>query len=206
MSETRVMRAFAVWVLLLGAAPVWASEGEALSAIHKGNDRFRELLGKKVAAGSPEEQKLAAQLASDMHALFDVRDLAQRALVDHWPKLSRAQQEDFVDTLQKLVEKSYIKQLRTNLKYEVVYAGEEPSPEGGSVLVKTVIKSEHNGRPLETKVDYLMHKDGASWRVFDVLTDEVGMIRNYRSQFNRIVAKNGLDGLMQKMHQKLTED
>jgi phospholipid transport system substrate-binding protein len=198
-----VSLSLASWAALAERAE--AAPGDALAAIRRGNDRFRALLSRKVPPKSVEEKKLTAQVTADMRTLFDIRDLAHRALVDHWDKLTAAQREDFVATLQQLIERSYVKQLRANLKYSVEYLGEEP--DGGDVLVRTVVKSEADGRPQDTSVIYKLHFDGTSWRVYDVITDDVGMIRNYRSQFNRIVAKQGgIPALMTKIHQKLNEE
>lgn len=186
-----------------GAARAAAPE-EAATAVKKGNDRFRELISRKVPKGSDEERKLAQQLTADMRALFDIKDLSRRALIDHWDKLTPAQRDELVRAMQGLIERSYLKQLRSNLAYQVDYVGEEAKQD--DVIVRTVIHAEANGRPVTTRVDYVVHPDGGSWRVFDVITDDVGMIRNYRSQFNRIIAKEGVDGLLAKMKKKMAEE
>jgi phospholipid transport system substrate-binding protein len=181
-----------------------ATDGDAQVAIRTGNERFRVLLGKKVSKGSEEERQLARELTTDMRALFDIKDLARRSLIDHWPKLTSTQRDDVVATMQGLIERSYLRQLRSNLKYKVDYLGQEPKQD--EVVVKTAIHAESNGRPVKMSVDYVMHRDSGEWRVFDVITDDVGMIRNYRSQFNRIIAKDGFTGLMDKMRKKLGEE
>lgn len=181
-----------------------ATDGDAQVAIRNGNERFRVLLGKKVPRGSVEERQLARELTTDMRALFDIKDLARRSLIDHWPKLTSTQRDDVVATMQGLIERSYLRQLRSNLKYKVDYLGQEPKQD--DVVVKTAIHAESNGRPVKMSVDYVMHRDSGAWRVFDVITDDVGMIRNYRSQFNRIIAKDGFTGLMDKMRKKLGEE
>ena len=44
---------------------------------------------------------------------------------------------------------------------------------------------------------------GGTFRGFDVSTDGVSMLNNYRSQLNRIIAKDGVPGLITKMKKKL---
>jgi phospholipid transport system substrate-binding protein len=61
------------------------------------------------------------------------------------------------------------------------------------------------GRPFKIGIDYLLRKDGASWRTFDVITDGVGLVENYRAMFNKIIAKDGIDGLIAKMRAKLAK-
>src|SRR5262245_50644598 len=101
---TRITLAIFLVATVVGAAP--QPEGEAAVAIRNGNERFRVLLNKKVPKGSEEERQLAHQLTSDMRALFDVRDLARRSLIDHWDKLTAVQRDEVVATMQGLIERS----------------------------------------------------------------------------------------------------
>ena len=54
-----------------------------------------------------------------------------------------------------------------------------------------------------------MHKvvvgGGAEWRVWDVITDEVPLTRNYKTQFNKIITEQSYDALIKKMKTKLAE-
>ena len=39
---------------------------------------------------------------------------------------------------------------------------------------------------------------GERWMVYDVITDELSLVRNYRTQFQRIISGQGYDGLLTK--------
>jgi phospholipid transport system substrate-binding protein len=82
-----------------------------------------------------------------------------------------------------------------------VYAGEEVRPDGGR-LVKTQIKTQRRGRPLTIKIDYVLVSQAGALRAFDVVTDGVGLVDNYRAQFNKIIAKDGFAGLIAKMKKR----
>ncbi len=189
----------------LFAAPSFAEPPSAPSeAIKTANNRVRELLAAKAAPGSAEERKAASKITSELRGLFDIGDLAKRALVDHWGEMTPAQRTALVDTLRQIVERNYIAQLRSNLDYEIGYTGEEK--QGGDVLVHTVIKAQRGGRPVEIPVDYLLHPEDGGYRAYDVITDDVSILKNYRSQFNRIIAKDGVDGLIKRMKAKLDKN
>jgi len=47
---------------------------------------------------------------------------------------------------------------------------------------------------------------GERWMVYDVITDELSLVRNYRTQFQRIISGQGYDGLLTKMKTKLNEE
>jgi phospholipid transport system substrate-binding protein len=181
--------------VLVWSTPAGAAKGSATDAIRTANGHLRDLLAQK--AESP-------RVTRELRDLFDIADLAKRALVDHWGEMTPAQRTSLVDTLRQVVERNYVSQLRSNLQYEIVYQGEEP--QGADVLVKTTIKAERAGRPTEIPVDYLLHGDGGTWRAYDVITDSVSLVTNYRSQFNRIIAKEGVDGLIRRMKSRLDKN
>ena len=195
-------RAAALTLPLLCAAPALARAGDATRVIRKANDRFQELLARQARPGSPEEKQLTETMTKELRDLFDIRDLARRALVDHWDGMKPAERDEVVLLLQKLVEKNYVKSLRSRLKVQVDYKVE--TPQGDTVLVRTVVRAEKKGRPVDIAVDYVLGQDaaGAALRVFDVVTDDVSMLKNYRSQFNRIIAKEGVAGLLARMRAK----
>ena len=123
-------------------------------------------------------------------------------MVDQWTKITKKQQEDYLKSLRGLIEDNYVKGLRSNLDYDVQYDGEEPG-DAGTTVVKTQVKTTRHNRPYIIKVDYVLVKDGGGkMKCFDVRTDGVGLVENYRVQFNKIIDKSGIDGLIAKMKKK----
>ena len=51
-------------------------------------------------------------------------------------------------------------------------------------------------------VNYLMHRDGGQWRIYDVTIDSISVIANYRNQFNRIMASKGYGTLIGDLKSK----
>jgi len=102
--------------------------------------------------------------------------------------------------LRELVEASYLKALRARLEYEVAYLDETSSDSG--VKVATEVRTLRNGRKQKMSIDYVLHRQNDEWRVFDLVTDGVGLVENYRSQFNKVIGKEGVAGLLQRMRKK----
>lgn len=207
--ETGIVRAacrlacVAVVAVGSGFASAAPKQGDATEAIRRANVRLGELLSSGAAPGSVAERDVAARLAVALRSVLDVGGLARRALAQHWGAMSQAERDDLVGTLQKLVERSYLDELRSHLAYEVDYTGE--TPQGEDVVVTTIVKAKRSGRTEKVAIDYLVHRDGERWRIEDVVVDDSSMVRNYRSQFNRIIAKEGVGGLLQRMHKKLRD-
>jgi phospholipid transport system substrate-binding protein len=182
-------------------APPPAKEGPGTAAVKQANTTIANLLKQKVPANSPEEKELAKKVTASVRSFLDIDQLGKRAMVDQWAKLSKAQQEQFLTLLRELIEENYVKGLRANLEYTVVYTGESTDKDG-NVVVTTKINTQRKGRPYSISVDYVLVKEGDKLRAFDIKTDGVGLVENYRTTFNKIIEKDGFDGLIAKMKKK----
>lgn len=190
--------------LAAGVGAAEAATPSALATLKKSNDEIRKLLKKQSEPGSPEEKALRADIKKIVNGFIDYAELSKRALAVHWQKITPQQREEFVSVLRDLIESHYVKQIRSNVAYEMKYEREEIK--GDEATVHSTIKVTRRGRQQEIPVDYkLMLKDGR-WLMFDMITDdEVSMVRNYKQQFSKIIDKDGFEGLLKKMKKKLSE-
>jgi phospholipid transport system substrate-binding protein len=192
---------FLMFVTSVASAGKGTKDGPGTKAVRGANDTISALLTKDVVAGSQEEKDLAAKVTASVRGFLDVDALGKRALVDHWDGLTEKQRTQFLDLLRGLIEDNYVKGLRANVEYKVKYKSEAKQTDG-TRLVKTEIKTTRHGHPYTIKVDYVLEQNGKSWKAFDVITDKVSLVENYRTQFNKIIAKDGFDGLIAKMQKK----
>jgi phospholipid transport system substrate-binding protein len=181
-----------------------ARTGPGTQAVKAANDTIASLLKQKVAAGSKEEKDLAAKVTTSVRGFLDIDQLGKRAMVDNWQKLSKPQQDQFLGLLRELIEDNYVRGLRANLEYTVDYNGESTDKDG-NIVVATQINTKRHGRPYKIEVDYVLKKDGDKWKAWDVKTDGVGLVENYRTQFNKIIETDGFNGLISKMKKKQSE-
>lgn len=209
-----MLRVLAVLLMTAIASPVVASPvatatstkapakaGPGTAAVKQANETISALLKQKAPAGSKEEKELAAKVTTSVRGFLDIDQLGKRAMVDNWDKLTKAQQDQFQQLLRALIEDNYVRGLRANLSYEVEYVGESQDKDGNTI-VQTKVKTQRKGRPYTIAIDYVLVKEGSTMRAFDVRTDGVGLVENYRAMFNKIVAKDGFDGLIAKMKKK----
>lgn len=178
-----------------------AKAGPGTAAVKQANETISGLLKQKAAPGSPEEKALATKVTTSVRGFLDIDQLGKRAMVDNWQKLTKAQQDEFSGLLRSLIEDNYVRGLRANLSYQVEYVG-ETTDKDGNIVVSTNVKTERKGRPFTISIEYVLVKEGDKLRAFDVKTDGVGLVENYRAMFNKIMAKDGFDGLIAKMRKK----
>ncbi len=181
------------------------AKGTALAAVKAANVTIAAQLKQKTTPGSAEEAKMAAAVTETVRGFIDLDILATRAILEsHWAEAKEAQRKEYLTVLRALLEDNYVRGMRSNLDFTVDYIGEVAAPKGNAVIVQTVIKAKRKGRPYSIKVDYTVEADAARGvYVVDIATDGVGLVANYRSQFIKIINKDGFDGLLAKMKKKL---
>jgi ABC-type transporter MlaC component len=175
--------------------------GPGTHAVKAANDTIAALLKQKVTPGSKEEKDLAAKVTTSVRGFLDIDQLGKRAMVDNWQKLTKPQQDQFLSLLRGLIEDNYVRALRANLDYQVEYAS-ETTDKDGNVIVATKINTKRKGRPYVIAIDYVLVKDGDKLRAWDVKTDGAGLVENYRTMFDKIIDKDGFDGLITRMKKK----
>jgi phospholipid transport system substrate-binding protein len=183
---------------------VAAAGGGPMATLKLKNGEVDKLLRQKHDTGSPGEKKQKDEIKALAGTLLDYGELSKRSLAAHWEKLSAPQRTEFVATLRELIERNYVKQLRANLDYQVIYKTEQI--DGAEATVSTVVKVKTQGKSTDAEIIYKLRKDAEDWRVYDVITDEVSLVRNYRTQFNKIITEKSYDELIKKMKTKLAEN
>jgi phospholipid transport system substrate-binding protein len=191
---------FAFVLALVLASTALAADGPATATVRQANDTLHALLRRKATPGSPEEKQQANEVTAKLQNFLDVDELGRRAMRDQWSKLKPAEQAEFTKLLREIVEGHYLRALRAELDYEVAYLGEKPK--GDEATVSTELRVTRKGKKQVISVDYTLRKDKGAWRVFDIVTDGVGLVENYRGQFNQVIAKEGVEGLLARMRKK----
>lgn len=157
----------------------------------------------QAAVKAAKDPKTDAKVLAIFDAMFDYDALARDSLGSEWDGLKDAQRVEFSGVLKQLVEKSYRKNLRDPSNYSVQYLGTEPDPNG--TLVKTTAQSKLNKREKPLGINYVVGTTSQGHKVRDVITDEVSLVGNYRSQFKKVLKKKGFEGLLEQLRKKLDE-
>jgi ABC-type transporter MlaC component len=197
-------RLVVVLVTLLSFTALAGAPGPGTAAVKSANEKISAQLKQKAPPGSQAEKDQAAKVTSSVRDFLDIDELGKRAMADQWTKLSKAQQDEFLSTLRSLIEANYVSGMRANLDYTVDYTGESAGKDGDTI-VTTQINTKRHGHPYKIEVDYVVHNEGGKLKAWDVSTDGVGLVDNYRAMFDKIMASDGFNGLIAKMKKKQTE-
>lgn len=201
-TSKRIMRLAILAALFVVSSNAWAAIAPTATLKQK-NGELSKLIKQSPAVGTPAAKMQQDEIKKLAGTLLDYNELTKRAMAEHWNNISPAQQKDLVATLKELIERNYVKQVRSNVDYQISYDEEKLAAD--EATVKTTVKVKTKGKSTDAEIVYKMRKDQESWMVWDVITDEVSLMRNYKSQFHKIISEQGFDALLKKMKDKLKE-
>jgi phospholipid transport system substrate-binding protein len=158
-------------------------------------DQVLEVLRNKAISGQPRRETLSRLI----RARFNFTIMSQRTLGKFWKEADAQQQARFITLFSDLLEASYISRIEAYSNETVSYLGERV--EGELAEVDTSI---HSGN-IDIPISYRLVLENGSWFVYDVIIEEVSLIRNYRNSYGEIVRKEGYSGLFARMEEKLRE-
>ncbi len=191
----RLLLAFMLSLVATTAVAQPAKSGPATAAVQQADATIRKLL----ASNSP-----TASVAQAVKSIIDIDELGRRAMDRHWTNLKPPQQAQFLQLLNSLIQTSYVNAQQANLNYSIQYAGETPKPNGETV-VHTKIQTQRKTRPTTIAIDYVMIKNGSTYKAVDVITAGVSLVDNYKAMFNKVITNGGFADLILKMQNKLQQ-
>lgn len=187
-------RLFALILLFAGAMSVaFADGGGARDQLKSTVD---EILG-VLADTSLEKTEKRRKITESISARFDFRTMAQQILATNWKKTNEAQQKRFVELFSELLQESYVGRIEAYTNEKIEFKGEKL--EDGRVTIDSVIHTSAADIP----VQYKMLRKEDKWQVYDVVIEGISFIRSYRTNYQDVVKKDGIDGLLTQMEAKI---
>lgn len=144
------------------------------------------------------EAALDAKLHEIIAPVFDFKEMARRSLAAHWSQASPTEQTEFVELFSKLLADNYIKKIRENVGQSNFTVAKQESTGPESVLVKTSVLFEGK----TASIDYRLRMKDSTWKVYDVVIENIGLVSNYRSEFGAIIDKDRISGLLKQLRDK----
>ena len=133
---------------------------------------------------------------------FDSREIAKRTLGIHWRDRTEEEREEFIKLFIDLVEKAYSSTLdRYRGDTEFFFDREHIDGTYAEVDSRITVPSLNKTFSL----NYRLHLVDGRWLIYDVVIENVSMVRNYRTQFNRIINKSSYESLVQSIQSKLKQ-
>ena len=186
--------ATAVVALVLGGA-TFALAGVPTDTVRDYTDAVVRVLedpALKVDDRRAERRAAVRKIAID---IFDVQETARRALGPHWQQRSPEERAEFVQLFADLLERTYINKID-------LFGGErlkftEEKLDGDHAIVRAkVITKQGTEVPVEAR---MINRSGNRWQIYDIVIENISLIGNYRSQFDRIIRASSYGELAKRL-------
>ena len=183
---------------LLLALPASVLAREATDRVRDELNRITAIVKDPAQQAPAKEDERKARIKELILRLFDVKEMARRSLAGHWAKRSEEERKDFAELFGDLFVESYTRLVVDHLgDQRVIYLSE--SVDGGVATVQTKFLSK---RDEPSFVDFAMFRRDGIWAAYDVVIDEVSIVKTYRTQFNKIIQTQSYEALVKKMRIK----
>jgi phospholipid transport system substrate-binding protein len=171
--------------------------GEPLQVVKTAEDKAIEILKDPKLQGSDKKKERIERLKEAVNPIFDYEEMAKRTLGSHWRRRSPAEQQEFVRLFRDFLEKIYSDKVDLYEGQKVVF-GRETIDNDFAEVESTVIGVKGD----EYFVLYKFRRADGKWRVYDAVIENISMVNNYRSQFDRVIAKSSYDELKRMLKEK----
>jgi phospholipid transport system substrate-binding protein len=164
-------------------------------------DQVIQILTNPQFQGEGKKQERRKRLRETIFIRFDFQEMAQRSLGAHWQRRTPEEQREFIRVFSDLLEQNYVDKIESYNNEKFIYMNERidgPYAEVGSKM--------RTSKGEEFTINYKLHRVGEEWRVYDLVVENVSLMNNYRSQFNRIITSSTYDELVARIKRKLSDN
>jgi phospholipid transport system substrate-binding protein len=181
--------------------PRFAQAGEPLEVVRAAVDKAVQILKDPKLKFQDKKTERIDRLREALNPIFDYEEMAKRALGTHWRRRTPAEQEEFVKLFRDFLERIYSDKVDL-YGGEKVRFGREVIDNDFAHVESNVVKPAGE----EIAVAYKMRKMNGQWKVYDVVVENISIVNNYRSQFDRVISKSSYEELVKRLQEKAGQD
>lgn len=197
MSRHYVVIGAALAMLFFFGAPRQAAAGLPTDQVRATVDSITAILKNPALKSDAKRKDRREQLRRAIFARFDFNEMAARSLGSYWRKLTPQQQDEFTRLFTDLLEAAYLEQIESYTNEKFVYVKETIDQDYAEVQSRI-----QTAKGEEYALNYRLRLVGKEWKIYDVVIENISLVNNYRSQFNRVIANQSYDELLRKLKDK----
>ena len=183
--------------ILLLVQPVWVAAGVPGDQVHQTTDKLLAILKDPQLKGESKKNERRDKLKELIYQRFDFTEMARRSLGSEWRRRSPEEQKEFVKLFTGLLERTYLDNIESYNGEKFQYLKEQEDNNHAQVDTKII-----DNKGQEFSINYRLHKVNGDWKVYDVVIEDISLVNNYRSQFNRVLATSSYEELVNRMKGK----
>lgn len=200
------VRVFNVKVILMAAilavtssAAVAADPREAQQLVKETTRELLEVLRNEAADGEVDPATVRSKLDELILPHLDFITMTKLAVGRHWLQADREQKRSLVRQFRTLLVSTYTRSLSEYNDQALEFLPLQPGQSDNRTKVRSRVKGKDGAK---IPVEYSMRHHDGQWQVYDIAVDGISLVTTYRSSFSEIVAREGIDGLINHLERK----
>jgi len=175
----------------------FAQAGEPLNLVRTGVEQAIQILKDPKLQSQDKKKERVDRLRETLNPIFDYQEMAKRALGAHWRRRTPAEQEEFVALFRDFLEKIYSDKIDLYGGEKALF-GRETVDNDFAQVESTFIKPKGE----ELSVVYKLWRVESRWKVYDAVVENISILNNYRSQFDRVISSSSYEELVKRLLEK----
>jgi len=185
-------------LLVLSMYPIQVHANTPLDTIKLRINQLLDVLRDPALQGESAKELKKEKIWSIFDKTFDYLEFSKRTLARNWRKLKPDQRKEFTKLYKALLDKVYMNRILAYTDQKFVF-GKKRALAQNRVEVQSKIVAGSNRTPIHFRM--ILKND--QWRVYDVVVEGISLVKNYRSQFKRIIKRESLEGMFEILRKKV---
>jgi len=161
----------------------------------------------KIIDTDKSDQGVRSKVVDVLESFTDFQVFGKLTMKRYWPQMSKKERSTFSTWFRQLIHRSYVRRFKANKEFKHEFRG-VTQVKGDKAFVRTIIRTDKT----EADVDYKLVLNTGSHKAYDIIIDDVSLMRNYRKQFRNVVKKHcgkkdfckkGFNDLIQRIQEKV---
>ena len=197
------MKPIKLFLMLAAVAfTVCACGGEATAQLRASTDKILAVLNDVTLQTESRRFERRELIRKELDRRVDWVTVARSSLGRHWAKRTAAEQAEFVSLFSRLLEETSIEKFEAHHGelHKIEFLEEKTVDDYASVKAQATTKDE-----ITHPIEFRLQRSGKDWRIYDVLLEGVSLVKNYRDQFDEILAKSSYEQLLSDLRTKIAQ-
>jgi phospholipid transport system substrate-binding protein len=190
-------RSLSLTLLLVAAMAVSLPAGEPTDVVRSAAEQAIQVMKDPKLKSPDRKEERIARLKEIINPIFDYQEMARRCMGRHWRQRTPAEQEEFYNLFRDFLERVYSSKVDFYDGERVTF-GRETIDGDFAEVESTVV----NATGIESPVTYRLRRTGGMWKVYDAVIENISIVNNYRSQFDRVISRSSYDELKRLLLEK----
>ncbi|MEG6501736.1 MULTISPECIES: MlaC/ttg2D family ABC transporter substrate-binding protein [unclassified Desulfovibrio] len=199
----RITLALCGFLLALVLLPAGAqANSPARQALETSTNRILNFIKNPDYVNPASRGPIRQQIEDEVLHIFDFNEFSSRTVGPRWRSFTPEQKKAFSDAFADLLINTYLNKIDGYNGEQVLYTGEVSSAKGDRTEVRTVVTMKDGKK---VPVAYRMLPKNGKWLVYDVLIENISLVKNYRTQFQDILNTDSPENLIARIKAKAME-